>query len=385
MLEARGSPIATEWARRMFWLCLMNGAAGHTYGANGIWQVNRKGIPHGPSPSAASPPNGYGVIPWDEAMELPGSAQVALGKALFERYPWREFRPHREWAAYFRKPSLNFAGCQWIWFPEGTPGKDAPAGKRLFRKKFVLPAGKMESAMLRISADDRFTAWLNGERVGGSAGGEIESWKTGKQFDDVTRQLQAGDNVLSIEAENVATPANAPNPAGLLVRLQARCAGQDVEVVSDGSWACALARAADCDAADFDDSSWARAVVLVKYCDEPWRQLETLDNSDVYGPQSTGIPGRVRFVYVPEDDAVRLSGLDPVMAYRVSCFDPVDGRLSPLAMARADALGQWVGAPPAGWDHDWVLIMEAEGGLNRLDGKSGVSEAGLNVKLAPSH
>ena len=95
-----------------------------------------------------------------------------------------------------------------------------------------------------------------------------------------------------------------------------------------------------------------------------------------------------------DDDAVRLTGLDPVVAYRVSCFDPVDGRLSPLAMARADALGQSVVAPPAGWDHDWVLIMEADGvegeragrgGLNRLDAKSGVSEGGLNVKLAPSH
>ena len=35
----------------MFWLCMMNGAAGHTYGANGIWQCNRKGQPHGASPT----------------------------------------------------------------------------------------------------------------------------------------------------------------------------------------------------------------------------------------------------------------------------------------------------------------------------------------------
>ena len=34
--EMLGDSLPTEWTRRMFWLCLMNGAAGHTYGANGI-------------------------------------------------------------------------------------------------------------------------------------------------------------------------------------------------------------------------------------------------------------------------------------------------------------------------------------------------------------
>ena len=35
--------LPTEWTRAMFWLCMINGAAGHTYGANGIWQCNRRG------------------------------------------------------------------------------------------------------------------------------------------------------------------------------------------------------------------------------------------------------------------------------------------------------------------------------------------------------
>ena len=29
-----------EVERFMFWTSILNGAAGHTYGANGIWQVN---------------------------------------------------------------------------------------------------------------------------------------------------------------------------------------------------------------------------------------------------------------------------------------------------------------------------------------------------------
>src|SRR4051812_21376084 len=33
--ERLNDTLGTEWSRRMFWLCMTNGAAGHTYGANG--------------------------------------------------------------------------------------------------------------------------------------------------------------------------------------------------------------------------------------------------------------------------------------------------------------------------------------------------------------
>lgn len=94
--EMLNDSLPTKWTRQMFWLCMMNGAAGHTYGANGIWQCNRREQPHGASPHGGD----YGHIPWDEAMNLPGSQQVALGKKLFEQYPWHQFQPHPEWAEY---------------------------------------------------------------------------------------------------------------------------------------------------------------------------------------------------------------------------------------------------------------------------------------------
>lgn len=93
--EMLGDSLPTEWTRRMFWLCMMNGAAGHTYGANGIWQCNRVGEPHGASPHGGS----YGTIPWNEAMHLPGSSQLGFAKTFFEQYPWQRFEPHPEWAA----------------------------------------------------------------------------------------------------------------------------------------------------------------------------------------------------------------------------------------------------------------------------------------------
>ena len=60
-------------------------------------------------------------------------------------------------------------GVYWIWFPEGDPIHDAPAGSRYFRKVFTVnrPAQTpTEEAGLDIAADDAFTVWLNGSLVG---------------------------------------------------------------------------------------------------------------------------------------------------------------------------------------------------------------------------
>src|SRR5436190_13800794 len=102
--------IPAQWPRAMFWVCMMNGAAGHTYGANGIWQCNRREQPHGPSPNGKKDSVGYGKISWDEAMNLAGSRQVALGKKLLEQYPWHHFIPHPEWAAFTNEAALSLDG-----------------------------------------------------------------------------------------------------------------------------------------------------------------------------------------------------------------------------------------------------------------------------------
>jgi len=82
-----------EIQRFMFWTCVLSGAAGHTYGANGIWQVNTTEKPFGASPHGRS----WGDVPWQEAYRLPGSRQLGLGKALLTRYPWWMLEPHPEW------------------------------------------------------------------------------------------------------------------------------------------------------------------------------------------------------------------------------------------------------------------------------------------------
>jgi hypothetical protein len=91
--EGIGEACRQEVQRLMFWASVLSGACGHTYGANGIWQVNTREQPFGPSPHGMS----WGNTPWDDAYRLPGSGQVGLAKRLLERYAWWRFEPHPEW------------------------------------------------------------------------------------------------------------------------------------------------------------------------------------------------------------------------------------------------------------------------------------------------
>ena len=82
--------------RYQFWALMLAGAAGHTYGAAGIW--------HMATPEAHGNWGGWGGQPydlttWNEGMNFPGSAQLGHGKALLETLPWQLFEEHPEWVA----------------------------------------------------------------------------------------------------------------------------------------------------------------------------------------------------------------------------------------------------------------------------------------------
>ena len=101
--EGIGAYCGPEVQRWLFWACLLNGAAGFTYGANGIWQFNTRKKAYGPSPHGMS----WGNTPWEEAHRLPGSGQVGLAKRLLMRLPWWQLEPHPEWVEPRWEPTLN--------------------------------------------------------------------------------------------------------------------------------------------------------------------------------------------------------------------------------------------------------------------------------------
>ncbi|MGH9662853.1 MAG: DUF4038 domain-containing protein, partial [Bryobacteraceae bacterium] len=144
--------------RFMFWSCILSGAAGHTYGANGIWQVNTKEKPYGPSPHGRS----WGDTPWDVAYRLPGSGELGLAKKLLGRYEWWRFEPHPEWASphwatddYIRAYAAGIPKEVRIFFlPDGNP----PVVQALesgvsYDAYFFNPATGAEHELGRVPAD----------------------------------------------------------------------------------------------------------------------------------------------------------------------------------------------------------------------------------------
>jgi hypothetical protein len=147
----------------MFWVCMLNGAAGHTYGANGIWQVNTQAKPYGPSPHGLA----WGNTPWDEASRLPGSTHVALGKRLLERFPWWQLQPHPEWVEghwtkenYFGAYAAGIPGrLRVIFWPAtfgSTPIKGIEKGAQ-YRAYLYNPATGEQTDLGKVVADQEGT------------------------------------------------------------------------------------------------------------------------------------------------------------------------------------------------------------------------------------
>jgi hypothetical protein len=319
--------IPAEWTRAMFWIGLTGGAAGHTYGANGIWQVNRKGDPHGASPHGGN----YGTIPWDEAMNLPGSSQVAAGKRLLENYPWHRFEPHPEWVAW--DDAATGMGLEdlghWVWFPEGDATKDAPVAPRYFRLTFAVRQGQpIRRARLRVAADDRFTAWINGRKVGEGAGwGDPQVVDVTTALVDDKGTLARGRNVLTIRAENMPAPVKL-NPAGLRAGLEIELTegANYARVATNGRWRASREEVPGWLEARFDDSSWPFAADLGPAGIAPWGRPQP---REAFPPLAFGLPDGPRVIYALDPKPILLRGLDPKRTYRIVEFNPATGESRP--------------------------------------------------------
>jgi hypothetical protein len=76
--------------RYVFWMYMLSGAAGHTYGAAGLHHMGVEGDP-GLKPI-------WDYTTWQQAIEFPGATQVGMGGKLLEAYPWHRFEAHPEWS-----------------------------------------------------------------------------------------------------------------------------------------------------------------------------------------------------------------------------------------------------------------------------------------------
>lgn len=112
-----------DFQRTAFWLSMLNGAAGHTYGADATWgaQTGNKRLHRHP----------LSFRNWEEGMNLAGSYQVGLGAKLMRQYPWWEIQPHPEWVSprgtTLLSPRTELRGDELgSWLEPSNPDEDDP-------------------------------------------------------------------------------------------------------------------------------------------------------------------------------------------------------------------------------------------------------------------
>jgi putative heme-binding domain-containing protein len=158
--------------------------------------------------------------------------------------------------------AADTAGVQWIWFDEGNPLVEAPAETRYFRRVFSVTR-PLDEATLDITADNAFTVWMNGEKVGSG-----DDWKRVARF-DVKKYFRNGDNVIAVEARNEGAAA------GLIVRLAYIPNGDTVRTLaSDGAWKASKTAGPGWQKRDYKDETWQSAKVLGPYGKVgPWKDI----------------------------------------------------------------------------------------------------------------
>jgi Protein of unknown function (DUF4038)/Domain of unknown function (DUF5060) len=89
--EGIGGTHLEDFQRVAFWLGMLNGAAGFTYGANPVFEAYSTDKPFQRTK--------YTLLTVAEGMDLPGAFQISMGAKLLQQYPWWQFAPHPEWVA----------------------------------------------------------------------------------------------------------------------------------------------------------------------------------------------------------------------------------------------------------------------------------------------
>ena len=89
--EGIGGTNLQDFQRASFWLAMLNGAAGYTYGSNPVFEAYSTDKPFQRTK--------YTLMTWDEGMDLPGAYEISIGAKLLEKYPWWQLDPHPEWVA----------------------------------------------------------------------------------------------------------------------------------------------------------------------------------------------------------------------------------------------------------------------------------------------
>jgi putative membrane-bound dehydrogenase-like protein len=225
-----------------------------------------------------------------------------------------------------QQPAPGWGGARWVWDEPDANTVEQSNDPRYLRRTFTLP-GKAVQADLWITADNHYTVYVNGIKVG--ADGE---WQTVEKY-DVAKHLVAGKNVLAIVAKNQG------GPAGVIARLAGKTAdGKEFFAGTDGETRITQTLHADWLKVDYDDGAWPKVVVLGDATIAPWNVAASTSqpggqkgfNFAVADPKVKDRQkgaDQVKNFIVPEGFEVELVATDPMIINPVTMAVDDRGRI----------------------------------------------------------
>ena len=223
-----------------------------------------------------------------------------------------------------RPAPRGWAGAAWVWDQPDANQTTQSDDPRFLRRTFTLSA-KVAKADLWITADNHYTAYVNGKKVG-----QDGEWNTVEKY-DVAKYLVPGKNVLAIKARNQG------GPAGVIARLHVRTADKkDLYVVTDQHTKITQHAAKGWEQVAFDDAGWFAAIVLGDAGIGPWNlagsPAPTGKGYDVSAVDPK-IKGRLsaqeqrKHFVVPEGFVVELVAADPLVINPITLATDDKGRI----------------------------------------------------------
>jgi len=195
----------------------------------------------------------------DLPMRLAAGAKVARQIEVV-RQPIKKVAPTNH--AENEAPSL-LRNSIWVW--HAADPEEAPLGKRYFRGTLELPKGKrVKKAIMRLTADNNFILFVNGNKVGEGAG-MMNDWRRAKTVE--LKGLKPGKNLLAVEAINT---GRWPNIAGLIGWYQVTLDdGSEVTGSIDTWWKSLDTETPDWSSPHFDDHAWTGVREQARYGELP--------------------------------------------------------------------------------------------------------------------
>jgi alpha-L-rhamnosidase len=223
---------------------------------------------------------------WDkDGRPYPASAISWWETGLLDRGNWKA-----KWIGH-EEPELHRVretGAVWITNPETNAPKLTSDTHHNFRFRFE-PAKSVRRATVYVTGRDTVSAWLNGKQV-------LEAqplppwkqmpWKT-YRVADVTNALQAGKNLLAIDAIHYAGERrrgvndDSQTPMSATLYIEAVDGSAETLTSSEHGWKATLDAKGSWQEAAFDDTPWKEAIRYVP-------PANSLEGSEIGDPWPTG-------------------------------------------------------------------------------------------------